>query len=211
MARQQQLEVGVQRGVGACTAGRALERGSAQGFTLLEMLAALAIVAVLVLVAAPSWSSWQQRRQLQAEAEAMLGSLAFARAQALMHQQRVTLCPSIKGEVCDAGGSVSVALQGAWHVGWIVFVDGNHNGLREADEPLLQQRTASPRGVHILGRSNLSQSMAYGAHGGSEGVYGQFLAGTLDLCAAGQAEGWQVVLSSLGRARLAKVAVASCP
>ena len=183
----------------------------AAGFTLLEMLAALAIVAVLVLVAAPSWSSWQQRRQLQAEAEAMLGSLAFARAQALMHQQRVTLCPSIKGEVCDAGGSVSVALQGAWHVGWIVFVDGNRNGLREADEPLLQQRTASPRGVQILGRSNLSQSMAYGAHGGSEGVYGQFLAGTLDLCAAGQAEGWQVVLSSLGRARLAKVAVASCP
>ena len=88
---------------------------------------------------------------------------------------------------------------------------GNRNGLREADEPLLQQRTASPRGVQILGRSNLSQSMAYGAHGGSEGVYGQFLAGTLDLCAAGQAEGWQVVLSSLGRARLAKVAVASCP
>ena len=48
------------------------------GFTLLEMLAALAIVALLVLVAAPSWSAWQQRRQLQAEAEALLGSLALA-------------------------------------------------------------------------------------------------------------------------------------
>ena len=183
----------------------------AAGFTLLEMLAALAIVALLVLVAAPSWSSWQQRRQLQAEAEAMLGSLAFARAQALMHQQRVALCPSSQGEACDAGGAVPAALEGAWQRGWIVFVDGNRNGLREADEPLLQQRPASPRGVHITSRNTLGQSMAYGTDGGSEGVRGQFLAGTLDVCAASQAEAWQVVLSSLGRARLAKVAVGTCP
>ncbi len=181
------------------------------GFTLLEMLAALAIVALLVLVAAPSWSAWQQRRQLQAEAEAMLGSLAFARAQALMHQQRVALCPSSQGEACDAGGAVPVALAGAWQRGWIVFVDGNRNGLREADEPLLQQRPASPRGVHITSRNTLGQSMAYGTDGGSEGVRGQFLAGTLEVCGAGQAEGWQLVLNPLGRARLAKAEVGTCP
>ena len=211
MARQQQLGAGVGRGVAACARGRALDHGHAPGFTLLEMLAALAIVAVLVLVAAPSWSSWQQRRQLQAQSEAMLGSLALARAQALMQQQRVTLCPSRQGETCDAGGAVPAASEGTWQVGWIVFVDGNRNGLREADEPLLQQHAASPKGVRMVSRNTLSQAIAYGVHGGSEGVQGQFLAGTLQLCAEGQQEGWQIVLNPLGRARLAKVALASCP
>lgn len=183
------------------------------GFTLLEMLAALAIVALLVLVAAPSWSAWQQRRQLQAEAEALLGSLALARAQALMQQQRVTLCPSRTGAVCETTGlGLSEGAQAVgWELGWIVFVDRNRNGLREAEEPLLQQRPASPRGVHISSRSTLGQSMAYGADGGSEGVRGQFLAGTLAVCGAGQAEGWQLVLNPLGRARLAKVEVGTCP
>ena len=177
------------------------------GFTLLEMLAALGLVVVLVLLATPSWLWWQQRRQLQAEAEALLGSLALARAQAVMHQQRVTLCPSPGGEACD---SADAAL-GAWQGGWIAFVDTNRNGLREADEPVLQQRAATARGVQILGRSTLSQAIAYGPDGGSEGVHGQFLAGTVLVCAPGQREGWQLVLNALGRARLAKVDTPSCP
>lgn len=181
------------------------QKNQGQGFTLLEMLAALGIVVVLVLVAAPSWVSWQQRRQLQGEAEDLLGSLALARAQALMHQQRVTLCPSRSGQACDGAG------QGAWQEGWIVFVDHNRDGLREADEPLLQQRAASPKGVQIIGHSTLSQAIAYGSDGGSEGVRGQFLAGTMQLCAPGQSEGWQLVLNALGRARLAKVSVETCP
>ena len=191
----------------ACTWASQASGPACPGFTLLETLAALAIVALLVMVAAPSWGAWQQRRQLQAEAEALWSSLALARAQALMRQQRVTLCPSAGGLACEP----SDAAQGAWHVGWLVFEDRNRNGVREADEPVLQQRAASPRGVQIIGRSTLSQSIAYGADGGSEGVHGQFLAGTVLLCAPGQSEGWQLVLNALGRARLAKVAVPSCP
>jgi len=137
--------------------------------------------------------------------------LEMLAAQALMHQQRVALCPSSQGEACDAGGAVPAALEGAWQRGWIVFVDGNRNGLREADEPVLQQRAASARGVQILGRSTLSQAIAYGPDGGSEGVHGQFLAGTVLVCAPGQREGWQLVLNALGRARLAKVDTPSCP
>lgn len=183
--------------------GRQESKG--QGFTLLDMLVALSVLLVMVLLAAPSALSWLQRRQLQDEAQALLGSLALARAQAVMHQQRVTLCPSHGGAACDN------ATQGAWQGGWIVFVDTNRNGLREPDEPLLQQRPASAQGVQIMGRSTLSQAIAYGADGGSEGLHGQFLAGTVLVCAPGQREGWQLVLNALGRARLERVDTPTCP
>lgn len=170
------------------------------GFTLVEALVALVLLAVLVALAAPSLAALRQRQQLRGVAEGFWNSLVLARAEAMARQQRVTVCAQSAAGDCDATGP--------WQRGWLVFVDANRNGQREADEPLLQRQGALPTGVSLVGNSTVRRALAYAEEGRSVTASGGFLAGTLTLCRAGQSQGWDVVVNAVGRPRLEK---ASCP
>lgn len=171
-----------------------------RGFTLVEALVALVLLAVLVALAAPSLTGLRQRQQLRGLAEGFWNSLVLARAEAMARQQRVTVCALSAAGDCDATGP--------WQHGWLVFVDANRNGQREADELLLQRQGALPAGVSLVGNSPVRRGLAYAEEGRSVTVGGGFLAGTLTLCRAGQGEGWDVVVNAVGRPRLEKTA---CP
>ena len=173
------------------------------GFTLVEALVALAVLALLLGLAVPGLSGLRERQQLQAQAEDFWNSLMLARAQALLHQQHTTVCAASAPGVCDAAAG--------WQAGWLVFVDGNRNGQREADEPVLQERGRAPVAVRIVGNSTVSHMIGYGAEGRSESLTGAFQAGTVRVCVPGQGEGWQVVLNAVGRPRLEKAAMPTCP
>ena len=173
------------------------------GFTLLETLVVVAVLAVLLGLAVPGLSGWRERQQLQVQAEDFWGSLMLARAQALLHQQHVTVCPASSAGACDAAEG--------WHAGWLVFVDANRNGRREADETLLQQRAGAPAAVRITGNSTVNRSIGYGAEGRSESLTGAFQAGTVSVCASGQSMGWQVVVNAAGRPRLEQAEMPTCP
>lgn len=175
-----------------CTSGPVL------GFSLTEVLVVLALLAVLLGLAVPGVSRLRARHELQAVAEAIWQSLVLARSQALAQQTRVVLCPASPVGGCDP--------QGQWSPGWLVFVDSNHNGLRDADEPVLQSRGALPTGVRLQGNSTVNLSVRYGASG-----LGQGLGGTLVVCRPGLDEQWKVVINMLGRPRLEKVDAADCP
>jgi type IV fimbrial biogenesis protein FimT len=172
------------------------------GFTLLEALVVLTLLAVLLGLVAPGLSGLRSRQQLQARAEDFWGSLMLARAQAVLLQQHVTVCAASAAGLCDAGG--------AWHDGWIVFADGNRNGQIEPGERVLLQR-AAVAGVFIAGNSTVDHVMGYGANGRSENRAGGFQAGTIRICSPGQAEGWQVVINAVGRPRLEKAGMPGCP
>lgn len=85
------------------------------GFTLVEMLVALSIAAILLAIAVPSYSSSQLNSQLRASANDLIASINLARSEAIKRGTTVTLCASSDGESCG----------GDWHQGWLV--------LREAD------------------------------------------------------------------------------
>lgn len=172
------------------------------GFTLLEALVALAVMAILMGLAVPQGIGLRERQQLQAQAEDFWSSLMLARSQALLHQAHVTVCAASPAG-CDATAG--------WHAGWWVFVDGNRNGRRDADEPLLLQRGGTPTSVQVVGNSTVSHVIGYGAEGRSEGLGGGFQAGTVRLCAAGLDEGWRVVINAVGRPRLEKADISTCP
>jgi type IV fimbrial biogenesis protein FimT len=58
-----------------------LERRPPQaGFTLVEMMIAIAIFALLVLAALPEFRIWMQNTQIRTAAEGILNGLQFARA-----------------------------------------------------------------------------------------------------------------------------------
>lgn len=115
----------------------------------------------------------------------------------------MVLCPAASAQTCDA--------QGQWGKGWLVFVDSNRNGLRDAEEVVLQSRGALPQAVRLQGNSTVRQGMGYGADGRSEGRSGGFQSGTYTVCNPGLGDQWKVVINMLGRPRLEKSEATQCP
>lgn len=91
--------------------GRAVRLG---GFTLVELMITMVVLAVLLKVAMPAFSSWIGNVQLRASAESVLNGLNLARAEALRRNARVmfTLTGAEGGEtswsICQVqvGGTV---------------------------------------------------------------------------------------------------------
>ena len=67
------------------------------GFTLIELMMGLLLVAVLITFGAGSLKPLWQKYQLQAQAEDLLSSLLLARGEALKRGVRVTACVSKDG------------------------------------------------------------------------------------------------------------------
>ncbi len=172
-----------------------------RGFTLLEALVVVALLALLLGLSVPGLTGWRARQQLQAQAEDLWNSLMLARAQALLYQQHVTVCAGA-GDLCDPLAD--------WHKGWVVFVDTNRNGVLESGERLLHQRAASPERVRMRGNSAVSRHIGYGAEGRSESLTGGFQAGTITACAVGQNTGWRLIINAVGRPRLEQADVPGC-
>src|SRR5690242_17608669 len=95
--------------------GSACRGGGAGGFTLAELLAALAIAALLLVMASATIGTWIPRYQQRNAAQALAGALQLARGEALRRNERVDLCASVDHVTCDGAAR--------WQAGWIVFVD----------------------------------------------------------------------------------------
>lgn len=103
------------------------------GFTMIETMVVVAIVAILAALAAPSFISLTQKYRIMGEANALIGDIQFARAEAIREGQPVTICTSSNGTACS--GSTS------WQGGWIVFSDPNGNRTVDANETVYRQQS----------------------------------------------------------------------
>jgi type IV fimbrial biogenesis protein FimT len=88
------------------------------GFSLLETLIVIAIVAILLAIGVPSFRYVTQSNRATSEINGMLGALQLARAEAIKEGQTVSVCPSTDGATCVVGAT-------DWEGGWIIFSDSN--------------------------------------------------------------------------------------
>lgn len=86
----------------------------AGGFTLIELMMVLVIIAVLLGVAGPAFQESLRRSRLQSSLNDMVSMLAFARSEAVSRNGPVAACASTDGASCSGS---------AWETGWLVFVD----------------------------------------------------------------------------------------
>lgn len=81
---------------GRRTAGR-----SSLGFSLVELMTAIAIMAVLMAIAVPSFTSLINSNRLTSQGNEIVASLQYARSEAIRSNRRATLCPSTDGSSCS--------------------------------------------------------------------------------------------------------------
>lgn len=84
-----------------------------QGFTLLELMITVAIIAIVAAIAAPSFNTQISNNRAAALGEELTGALNFARSEAVRRGSRVSLCASADGATCGD----------TWTDGWIVVAD----------------------------------------------------------------------------------------
>ncbi len=176
----------------------------ARGWSLLELLLALALLAVLLTLGGTSLTPLRQKYQLQAQAQDLLSTLALARSEAVKRGVRVTACVSSDGVHCQSVGD--------WTQGWVLFEDTDGNALRADTEPLVQVHAALPTGVLASGNSTVVRYVSYAPNSRSLQTSGAPQAGTITLCRASAQSnaGWQLVINFVGNARLDAATLARC-
>jgi type IV fimbrial biogenesis protein FimT len=87
--------------------------GCGNGFTMVELLVTIAIVAILIALAAPVISSPKSG----SESNLLLGTLQFARSKAVQQGLNVIVCPS-----ANPNAATPTCTTANWATGWIVLV-----------------------------------------------------------------------------------------
>lgn len=97
-----------------------------RGFSILELMAIVAISATLVTVGLPTFQTMVFNNRVTAQLNLFSSSLSLARSEAAKVNQRVVVCPSLLGDDCD--------LAEDFNVGWIAFVDRGGTDFRVDDD-----------------------------------------------------------------------------
>ncbi len=104
-----------------------------RGVSLMECLIALLMMAILSVLAVPTFRDLLVRRTVLVTAEALVDDLRFARTEALKRGGQVSVCSSANGLSCSQSA--------IWVDGWIVFVDGGNTAMVDGSDEILRLQT----------------------------------------------------------------------
>ena len=110
----------------------------ANGFTLLELAIALAVLACLAILLDVSLGNIVANGHIHKEVNALFHGIHLARKESVVRRRVVSVCPSLDGQTCDATFD--------WSRSWIVFANHDRDDppVRDFGEPLLYLHRVSP-------------------------------------------------------------------
>ncbi|MFZ6780020.1 GspH/FimT family pseudopilin [Undibacterium sp. Ji83W] len=166
-----------------------------RGFTLVELLVAIAIFATIMAIAVPGVRGFITGARMNAQPSDIVGAINLARSEAVKRNSGVTICKSADGATCVAGGN-------NWAVGWIVFADPDYNGVVNAGETVIRAYPILSGNTTAVGSGGVTQGITFSGMGRSLPT---FVGGKITMCpAAGTDQSYcrTVCVNSQGRPRV---------
>jgi type IV fimbrial biogenesis protein FimT len=147
-----------------------------KGFTLLELIMAIAISAILLALAVPSFTTFLNSNRVTSQANELLASLQVARMEAIRRNTRVIVCGSSNAEssttpTCSGGNTWS---------GWVVYSDANSNSVIDAAEVIKVNTIYAP--IEGDASNNVTNQIIFRADGFARNAAGDLLEGAVAIC-----------------------------
>ena len=160
---------------------------SQKGFNLVELMATMAILALLGMLTYPTMQGWLARMEANEFSRQMARLITLGRTEATLYRQTYALC----------GGQGSCT--GDWTQGAILFQDNGVRGAIDGTDRIVRQDSFGKRTKAIRWAGNLKLPYLILLSNGSVGSNG-----TMTYCGEQPAAHRQLVLSRSGRLRMSQ-------
>jgi len=177
-------------------------RARLAGFTLVELLVAVAIFGILMSVAAPGVQTFFERAKLSTQSNTLLSAINYGRSEAIKGGDTVSICARKPDDTC--------AVDGNWGRGWIIFFDSEVSGTKgiiDAGEAVARISKSSGNQVDIKASAIIRpnamasvSSLSFNARGLADWTVGTFV-----LCdSRGSNSAHALIVNGAGSVRVAK-------
>jgi len=170
----------------------------AKGFTLVELMVVLVVLAATLTVSLPAMHRLLQNNQMRVQASRLLGAINLARSEAVMRNTPVSICPSSMAFTGEA------VCSGVYADGWIVFSNADRDRVVDSGaDAVLRVFAGLPHGFTLTNRAGTRAAFElinYLPDGSSHSNR------TLHLCSPTRAsvQPLSIVINIVGRPRLAR-------
>ncbi|WP_407305727.1 GspH/FimT family pseudopilin [Acinetobacter sp.] len=161
-----------------------------KGFTLVELIVTLAILAIMMTMALPYFHDIMAKQEIKNITHKLISSIQLAKSHAAIHHTNVVICPSQNKINCQAS---------YWNSGFIVFLDTNKNRQVDTQEKIIYTESTELKYGNLDWRGTLSiPSLTFQASNGlPNGSNGSFY-----YCSTYQQTHYKILLSRMGHTRI---------
>lgn len=185
-------------------------RQVSRGFTLIELIITIALVAVILGLGVPSLTGMLRDNAIVAITNELVADLQFARSEAIKRNQPVSICRANTAQTACVADAL-------WENGWLVFPESvTVNGQLDAGETIIRTHNGVTEGgatIRVPSTAvNLAGAVVFQTDGVPMNGAGASLRGNLRICDGGDlGSARAVAISRSGNVRAQRGAVTACP